>query len=114
MMNEINTKKKMMKCITKILTNKKKYISDLCGFYGNPYGVRDHLNELMNSNAILSKVLKTDVERLDKEIEDEEKEYLEELKLSEIDKQYAGCRNCAYGNGEGGCTVPNADCCHAM
>lgn len=98
----------------KILTNKKKYINDLCGFYGNPYGVRDHLHELMNSNVVLSKVLKADVERLNKEIDDEEKEYLEELKISEIDKQYGGCRNCAYGNGEGGCTVPNADCCHAM
>lgn len=39
----------------KVLTQKKKYINDLCGFYGNPYGVRNHLRELMNSNTILSK-----------------------------------------------------------
>lgn len=58
----------------RIFANKKKYIKFFRGFYENSCGARNHLRELMSSNAILSKFLKTDAEKL--KVKDEMQEHL--------------------------------------
>ena len=90
--------------IVKIVFCKKKYINDLCEYYGNPQEVRDHLLDMADTHQILSKLLRSDIEMFDKEVEEEYQNYLETQNY--INERQGGCYDCPWGNGEGGCTIP--------
>ena len=90
--------------IVKVVLCKRNYISELCDYYGNPQGVRDHLLLISKESRILSKYLRKDIEKFDRDIEEEYKCYLESQNYSE--ESQGGCFDCPWGNGEGGCTIP--------
>ncbi|MEE1255556.1 MAG: hypothetical protein UHN47_03455 [Lachnospiraceae bacterium] len=95
----------------KLLFLKKKYISRLCGYYGNPQEVRDHLQFMAKKYQFLSVFLKKDIDDFDKEVEKEYQNYIEGyqnyIEGIELSPKYAtGCYNCPWGDGEGGCTIP--------
>lgn len=90
--------------IVKLVFCKKKYISELCGYYGNPQEVRDHLQFMANNYQFLSKFLKKDIEKFDSEVKEEHQNFLESQNYTH--ERQGGCYDCPYGNGEGGCTIP--------
>jgi len=90
--------------ILKLVFLKNKYISSLCKYYGSPQEVRDYLQDMADKYQILSKFLKNDIEKFDREVEEEYQNYLENLNY--IREKENGCYDCPWGNGEGGCTIP--------
>ena len=92
-MNDLNN-------IAKLVLFKKKYINDLCVYYGSPREVRDHLQFIAGKHRILSGFLRNDIAQFTKEDEEEC-----QVNYSAIETQN-GCCNCPWGNGEGGCTIP--------
>jgi len=89
--------------ILKIVFCKKTYIDELCEYYGEPQGVRDHLQLMVNNYQFLSKFLRKNIENLDREIEKLYQNFLENQELSS--ERQGGCYDCPWGNGEGGCTI---------
>lgn len=82
---------------------KKRYISNLCGKYGNPQDVRDKLLTIVNKYPFLNLIFKNDINRFDQEVEKEHKLYLENRAY--VNERRGSCYDCPYGNGEGGCTI---------
>ena len=100
-MNKIN-----LMSIIKLVFYKKKYISELCEYYGEPKGVRDHLLFLVNSYPIFSKHLSKEIARFNQETKDDEEYRMSIINYIEEEPRQGGCYDCPWGNGEGGCTIP--------
>lgn len=108
----VNKEMKRLRCnkmknfanIVKLVFGKKKYITELCGYYGNPQEVRDHLQLIVNNYQILSILLRKDIEKFDREVEEEYQTFLESQNYTQ--ERQGGCYDCPWGNGEGGCTIP--------
>ena len=90
--------------VVKIVLCKKKYISNLCERYGNPQEVRDHLQFMANNYQIISKFLRKDIEKFDREVEEDYQNFLESQNY--LQERQGSCYDCPWGNGEGGCTIP--------
>ena len=88
----------------KIIIFKKKFLSHLKNYYGNPQDVRDHLFLLSDSSRILSKFLKKDLINLNKLLDDERQESISIRE--DLVYEQGGCYDCPWGDGMGGCTIP--------
>lgn len=90
--------------ILKIVFCKKIYIDGLYEYYGEPQGVYDHLQSMVDNHQFLLVFLRKNIEDLDREIEKWDQYFFENQELSS--ERQGGCYDCPWGNGEGGCTIP--------
>ena len=99
-----------IKQLIEVIFFKKKFISNLCGHYGEPEGVAKHLRGITRKMPILTSFLADDIACFEEQARQEYIDYIES-KDNKYLKDDVGCRNCPMGNGEGGCTAPCCEYC---